>query len=183
MPKSGNISVRPTSRRAISPAPRRNSRRSRRSVAGTARNTLTSPRRLPIRRSFDAAASAQLRGARIGHRVEGPDRAADPGEELGGVDVRAQGAGVDEDDLAGDRFEGGAEMLHRLDRDGAVVPRVDAERAELGEIDGLAVIGDDDDVDAADSEDHRGAVIALDPPAHWTIGDETAVGQAHDLAR
>src|ERR1700730_1250138 len=75
-------------------------------------------------------------------RVEGPDRAADPGEELGGVDLRAQGAGVDEDDSAGDRLEGGAEMLHRLDRDGAVAGQVDAERGELAEIDGLPVIGD-----------------------------------------
>src|SRR5713101_3118575 len=45
-------------------------------------------------------------------RVEGPDRAADPGEELGRVDLRAQGAGVEKDDLASNRFEGGAEMLH-----------------------------------------------------------------------
>ena len=29
-------------------------------------------------------------------------------------------------------------MLHRFDRDGAVAGRVDAERGELGEIDGLA---------------------------------------------
>src|ERR1700730_13889321 len=116
-------------------------------------------------------------------RVEGPDRAADPGEELGGVELRAQGAGVDEDDRAGDRLEGGAEMLHRLDRDGAVAGRVDAKRGELAEIDGLPVIGDDDDVDAADAEHHRGATTALDPAAHWAIGDETAVGQAHDLAQ
>jgi hypothetical protein len=47
-------------------------------------------------------------------------RAARRAAEFGGVDLRAQGAGVDEDDLSGDRLEGGAEMLHRLDRDGAV---------------------------------------------------------------
>jgi len=31
-------------------------------------------------------------------------------KELWGLDLRAQGAGVDEDDSAGDRVEGGAEM-------------------------------------------------------------------------
>jgi len=41
-------------------------------------------------------------------------------------------------------------MLHRLDRDGAVAGRVDAERGELAEIDGLAVIGDHYDVAAFD---------------------------------
>jgi hypothetical protein len=51
-----------------------------------------------------------IRGTRVGDRVEGPDWAADFGEELGGVDFRAQGAGIDEDDVAGNRFEGGTEM-------------------------------------------------------------------------
>src|ERR1700730_10586576 len=93
----------------------------------------------------------------VGDRVEGPDWAADSGEQFGSVDLRTERAGVDEHDLAGDRLEGSAEMLHRLDRDGAVAGRVDAERGELGEIDSLAVIGDDDDVDGADAEHHRQA--------------------------
>jgi hypothetical protein len=70
---------------------------------------------------------AALSGLRVGDRVERPDRAADFREELGGVDLRAQGAGVDEHDLTGDRLERGSEMLHRLDRDGAVPGRVDAQ--------------------------------------------------------
>src|SRR5271163_587802 len=119
---------------------------------------------------------------RIGYRVERPDGAADVGEEFGGVDLRAQAAGVDEDDFARDRLEGGAEMLHRLDGDGPVAGRVDAERGELGEIDSLAIIGDHDDVDAADAEHHRRAVISLDAAAHRTIGDEPAISQAYDLA-
>jgi hypothetical protein len=69
---------------------------------------------------------------------QGARLAAHFGEEFGSVDFRAHGAGVDEDDFAGDRFEGGAEMLHRFDSDGPVVGRVDAERGELAEIDGLA---------------------------------------------
>jgi nicotinate-nucleotide pyrophosphorylase (carboxylating) len=71
-------------------------------------------------------------------RVKEPDWAAHFGEEFRSVDFRAERAGVDEYDRAGDRLEGGAEMLLRLDRDGAVAGRVDAERGELAEIDGLA---------------------------------------------
>src|SRR5438034_5265565 len=106
--------------------------------------------------------------------VERPDRAAHLVKEFRRVDLGAQGAGIDEDDLARDRLEGGAEMLHRLDRDGAVARRVEAQRGELPEIDRLAVIGDDDDVDAADPEHHRRPVIAFDPAAHRAMRDKPA---------
>ena len=55
-------------------------------------------------------AAGPLWGLRIGDRVEGPDGTKDLGEELRGIDLRARGAGVDEDDFARDRLEGGAEM-------------------------------------------------------------------------
>jgi len=42
---------------------------------------------------------------------EQPDRAAVSGEELRVADLRAERAGVDEDDFAIDRLERGAEML------------------------------------------------------------------------
>src|SRR6266403_1475420 len=40
--------------------------------------------------------------------VERPDRAADLVEQFGRVVLRAQGAGIDQDNLARDRLEGGA---------------------------------------------------------------------------
>src|SRR5712671_4166310 len=88
------------------------------------------------------ASTPSYHGQVLLDRVEGPDGVADLRKELGGADFRAERAGVDEDDLAGDRLEGGAEMLHRLDRDGPVAGRFDAERGEPAEIDGLTVIGD-----------------------------------------
>ena len=48
------------------------------------------------------------------------DRPAHIGEQLRRVDLRAQRAGIRQDDRAGDRLEGGAEMLHRFDRDGRI---------------------------------------------------------------
>src|SRR5205807_5407597 len=59
--------------------------------------------------------------------VERPDRAAHLVKEFRRVDLGAQGAGIDEDDLARDRLEGGAEMLHRLDAHRRVARRVDAQ--------------------------------------------------------
>src|SRR5258708_72016 len=82
--------------------------------------------------------------------VERPDRAAHLVEQFGRVMLGAQRAGIDQDDFARDRLEGGAEMLHRFDAHRRVAGRVDAERGELAEIDRLAVVRDDDDVDAAD---------------------------------
>jgi len=49
-------------------------------------------------------------------RAKGPDRAADLGEELRVVDLRTQGSGIDEDDLAGDRFESRAECCIDFER-------------------------------------------------------------------
>src|SRR4029077_11026850 len=44
------------------------------------------------------ASISSYHGQVILERVERPDGAANPGEELGGVDLRAERAGVDEDD-------------------------------------------------------------------------------------
>ena len=60
--------------------------------------------------SLPRSREGQGGGVPVGDRVERPNRAADPREELWRLDLRAQGAGVDEDDSAGDRVEGGAEM-------------------------------------------------------------------------
>jgi hypothetical protein len=48
-------------------------------------------------------------GARILYRVQRPDRATDFGEKFGRVVDLTQSAGVDEDHLARERLEGGAE--------------------------------------------------------------------------
>src|SRR4029453_13266893 len=64
-------------------------------------------------------------------RVERPDWAANLVEQFRRVVLRAQGTGIDQDDLARDRLEGGPEMLHRLDADRRVAGRVDAQGGEL----------------------------------------------------
>ena len=104
--------------------PRRSTRRSRtsapaactRSSSACSRRSASPPPtapRAPVSRSTGpmcATGSARWRKTPICRnlscrrrrdRVERPDRAADFGEELGRVDLRAQRAGVDEDDLAG----------------------------------------------------------------------------------
>jgi hypothetical protein len=104
----------PTRRRADRPRPIRN-HLSRRSAQGQGAG------------GMNATAPSTRLGTRVRDRVERPYRAADFGEELRGYRSPRQGAGIAEDDFAGDRLEGGAEPLHRLDRDCAVARRVDAE--------------------------------------------------------
>src|SRR5215470_11317958 len=84
-------------------------------------------------------------GARVLYRVQRPDRATNFGEKFGRVVDLTQSDGVDEDHLARERLEGGAEMLHRFDRNRCVAGRINAERGELAEIGRLPVVGDHDD--------------------------------------
>src|ERR1700722_8236695 len=110
-----------------------------------------------------------------GGAIKGPDRTAHSLVHFFRQCDGAQGASVDEEDLAGDRLERRPEMLHRLDADGRITGRIDTKRGELRQVDGLAVIADHDDVDAADAKHHRRPVIAFEPAAHRAVGNEFAV--------
>src|SRR5216683_5895118 len=114
--------------------------------------------------------------------IEGVDRPPYLGEKLRRIDLRAERAGIHQHDLSRDRLEGGAEMVHGLDRDRPVARGVDAQRGELAEIVGLAVVGDENDVDAADPEHQGGAVVPRHAAAHRPSAHELAIGDASDLA-
>ncbi|KZS00531.1 Uncharacterized protein APZ42_003139, partial [Daphnia magna] len=120
--------------------------------------------------------------AGVGDLVQRPDRPVGVLEGEGLEVLRAQGVRIDHDHLAGDRLEGRPEVVHRLHRHRGLARRIDAQRRVLPEVQGLAVVGDEDDVDAADPEDHAEAVLAPHAAAHRAIGPDLAVIDDADLA-
>ena len=93
----------------------------------------------------------------------------------------AERAAVADDDLTGDRFESGAKVLHRLERDDALALGIDAERLELLQVEHLLGDRDDQDLDAVHAQDGARAEGAGQPAEDRSVAHVVAVADRDQL--
>ena len=93
----------------------------------------------------------------------------------------AQGAAVADDNLPGDRFKSGTEMLHRLQRDDAFAFGRDAKCFELLQVEHLFGDGDDQDLDIVNAQDSAWPIRPAQPAEDRPVTDIMSVADRDQL--
>lgn len=93
-----------------------------------------------------------------------------------------EGSAVADDDFARNRLKRGTEVLHGFDHQKAQGGRLNAEGTDLHQIEHLAGLGDDQNINALHAENGGGAEAVGDAAKDGAISGVAAIGEVDDLA-
>src|SRR6478609_4696607 len=88
---------------------------------------------------------------------------------------------IADDNSTRDRLEGSAEMLHRLQRHDGFLFWNDAECLELLQVQHLAPLGRDENVDVGDAKNYRCAEGEMQASDHRSVADKVSVRSTGSL--